>query len=208
MLSARTVTALEGVGKATRSGTKVRKLHKLMRTHEDLWYAAYAKLQGNKGALTPGVTDNTLDGFGEERVAALMHAIRTGTYKPSPARRTYILKDPANPRGKKRPLGIPTGDDKLVQEVAQVLLETIYEPIFSDRSHGFRPGRSCHTALTQIVELLEGDQVDLRTRHQGLLRQHRPRDPAETAGAQDRRSGVPEADRGLPRGRLPRGLDV
>ena len=156
MLSARTVTALEGVGKATRSGVKVRKLHKLMRTHEDLWYAAYAKLQRNRGALTPGVRGDTLDGFGEERVAALMQAIRTGTYKPSPARRTYILKDPSNPRGKKRPLGIPTGDDKLVQEVARVLLETIYEPIFSDHSHGFRPGRSCHTALTQIVDSWKG----------------------------------------------------
>src|SRR5438067_2255280 len=55
-----------------------------MRTHDGLWYAAYAKLQGNKGALTRGVTDNTLDGIGEERVAALMHAVRTGTYSGTP----------------------------------------------------------------------------------------------------------------------------
>ncbi len=121
-----------------------------------MWYAAYARLHGNRGALTPGVTGNTLDGFGEERVAMLMQAIRTGTYKPSPVRRTYILKDPKNPAGKKRPLGIPTGDDKLVQEVVRSLLEAVYEPVFSDRSHGFRPGRSCHTALQQIVHSWKG----------------------------------------------------
>lgn len=166
MLSARTVTALEGVGKATCGGARVRKLHKLMRTHADLWYSAYAKLYANKGALTPGVTGNTLDGFGEERVAALMHAISAGIYKPSPVRRTYILKDPKNPAGKKRPLGIPTGDDKLVQEVVRTLLEVIYEPVFSDRSHGFRPGRSCHTALNQIVRSWKGTkwicEVDIK----------------------------------------------
>ncbi|AEQ52843.1 retron-type reverse transcriptase [Pelagibacterium halotolerans B2] len=137
-----------------------------MRTHADLWYSAYAKLYANKGALTPGVSGNTLDGFGEERVAALMHAISTGTYKPSPVRRTYILKDPKNPAGKKRPLGIPTGDDKLVQEVVRALLEVIYEPVFSDRSHGFRPGRSCHTALNQIVRSWKGTkwicEVDIK----------------------------------------------
>lgn len=179
MLSIRTETALEGVGKATRAGVKVRKLHKLMRTHEGLWYAAYVKLQGNKGALTPGVTGNTLDGFGEERVAALMKSISARTYRPSPVRRTYIPKDPKNPTGKKRPLGVPTGDDKLVQEVVRSLLEAVYEPVFSDRSHGFRPGRSCHTALKQIVNSWKGSKwmcdVDIKgyfdtIDHETLLR--------------------------------------
>ena len=70
-----------------------------------------------------------------------------GTNWTSYVRRIYIPKRSSD---KKRPLGIPTGDDKLVQEVARILLERIYEPIFSDDSHGFRSQRSCHTALRQI----------------------------------------------------------
>jgi len=156
VLSDRTIRALEGIGKATRSGARAKKLHKIMRVSEDLWFNAYARIQANRGAITPGVTRNTLDGFGRERVLALMASLRDGTYRPAPVRRTYILKDPTKPAGKKRPLGIPTGDDKLVQEIARTLLETIYEPVFSDLSHGFRPVRSCHTALRQIVDSWKG----------------------------------------------------
>jgi retron-type reverse transcriptase len=156
VLADRTIRALEGISKASRSGARAKKLHKIMRVSEDLWLHAYARIQANRGAITPGVTGNTLDGFGRERALALMASLRDGTYRPSPVRRTYILKDPTNPAGKKRPLGIPTGDDKLVQEVARTLLDAIYEPVFSDRSHGFRPGRSCHTALTQIVDSWKG----------------------------------------------------
>lgn len=156
MLSDRTIKALQGIDTATRAGARVRKLHKIIRNSEDLWFRAYARIQSNRGALTPGTTGNTLDGFGRERVLALMSSLRDGTYRPAPVRRTYILKDPAKPNGKKRPLGIPTGDDKLVQEVVRTLLEAIYEPVFTDSSHGFRPGRSCHTALTQVVDTWKG----------------------------------------------------
>lgn len=156
MLSDRTTKALVGIGKAAQTGCRARKLHKILRTHRDLWLRAYANIYANRGALTEGVNDNTLDGFGEERVDALIAALRDGSYRPSPVRRTYILKDPRKPNGKKRPLGIPTGNDKLVQEVARMLLEEIYEPIFSDRSHGFRPKKSCHTALQQVVESWKG----------------------------------------------------
>lgn len=156
MLSDRTTKALEGIGKASCSGARAKKLHKIMRTRQDLWFSAYARIQSNRGAITPGVTDNTLDGFGKARLLPLIESLRDGTYRPAPVRRTYILKDPMNPNGKKRPLGIPTGDDKLVQEVARALLEIIYEPVFTDRSHGFRPGRSCHTALSEIVDSWKG----------------------------------------------------
>jgi retron-type reverse transcriptase len=54
------------------------------------------------------------------------------------------------PNGKKRPLGVSSGNDKLVQEVVRIILERIYEPVFDESSHGFRPGRSPHTALEQI----------------------------------------------------------
>ncbi len=99
-----------------------------------------------RSAITPGTDANTLDGFSEKRVEHIITRLKDGSYKPNPVRRVYIPK--AN--GKKRPLGIPSGDDKLVQEVVRNLLERIYEPIFHPNSHGFRPKRSCHTALDHI----------------------------------------------------------
>jgi RNA-directed DNA polymerase len=117
-----------------------------MTNPEILWKQAYANIYSNKGATTKGVNNNTLDGFSEERVNHFIGMLVKSKYCPKPVRRTYIPKK----NGKLRPLGIPTGDDKLVQEVVRILLERIYEPIFSDSSHGFRPGKSCHTALRQV----------------------------------------------------------
>lgn len=156
MLSQRTLNALGGIGKASKSGAKVRKLHKIMCSNRDLWTQAYANIYANKGALTRGVNGNTLDGFGEDRVTHLIYLIQTGVYKPSPCRRVEIPKDPRNPKGKTRPLGVPNGDDKLIQEVMRMLLEEIYEPVFSDWSFGFRPNRSCHTALNEIRDSWKG----------------------------------------------------
>lgn len=112
----------------------------------DIYFAAYQHLYANKGAGTKGVNDDTADGFSEEYVARIIEALRTESYRPTPVRRTYIQK--AN--GKMRPLGLPTFMDKLVQGVMRMILEAVYEPIFSNYSHGFRPGRSCHTALAQL----------------------------------------------------------
>jgi group II intron reverse transcriptase/maturase len=115
--------------------------------HPDLWMQAYLNIQGNKGALTRGTNSTTMDGHSPERAANLVELIRERRYKPKPVRRQNI---PTKVAGKRRPLGIPSADDKLVQEVVRMLLERIYEPLFKDSSHGFRPKRSCHTALSYM----------------------------------------------------------
>src|SRR6266480_3662006 len=145
MLTATVIRRLEALGIISQQGKRINGLFRLM---EDpiLWYEAYANIYSNDGAITKGVDNTTLDGFSEKRVKSIIQRLTDGTYRFKPVRRTYILK--AN--GKKRPLGISSGDDKLVQEVVRSILERIYEPVFDDHSHGFRSGRSPHTALEQI----------------------------------------------------------
>lgn len=143
---------MDSIARASRKGRKVNGLFRLLTNPEVLWKQAYANIYSNKGAMTKGVNDNTLDGFSEERANHLIGMLVNRQYCPKPVRRTYLPKK----NGKMRPLGIPTGDDKLVQEVVRIILEQIYEPIFSDYSHGFRPGKSCHTALRQVVRPWNG----------------------------------------------------
>ena len=118
----------------------------------DIYYVAYQHLYSNKGAGTKGVTDDTADGFSEIYIENIIEALKNEMYQPKPVRRTYIKKS----NGKMRPLGMPVFTDKLIQEAIRMILEAIYEPIFSDYSHGFRPKRSCHTALAQIKKEFTG----------------------------------------------------
>lgn len=119
---------------------------------EDVYYTAYKNLYANQGAATKGTDEDTADGFGKEYIEKIISDLSSGKYEPKPVRRTYIPKKD----GKQRPLGIPSFRDKIVQDVIRMFLEAVYEPIFSDRSHGFRPNRSCHTALTQITKGFNG----------------------------------------------------
>lgn len=147
MLSERTIKRLEGISRCSQNGYKVKNLFHLMVNYLDLWKEGYALIQSNKGALTVGIDqEDTLDGFSEESMVSIIGQLKDGTYVPKPVRRTYLPK----PNGKLRPLGIPGANDKLVQSVIRIILERIYEPVFSEYSYGFRPGRSCHTALVQI----------------------------------------------------------
>lgn len=107
---------------------------------------AYANIYHKEGNMTPGIDNQTLDGFSTEKIKKLIEELRQERYYPKPVRRTYIPKKD----GKMRPLGIPSVNDKLVQEAIRQILEAIYEPLFSNNSHGFRPNRSCQTALFQI----------------------------------------------------------
>ena len=113
----------------------------------DIYYIAYQNLYSNKGAGTKGVDDDTADGFSEKKISTIIDSLANESYTPKPVRRTYISKKSSS---KLRPLGLPTFTDKLIQEVLRLILEAIYEPNFLDTSHGFRPKRSCHTALKMI----------------------------------------------------------
>jgi retron-type reverse transcriptase len=117
-----------------------------------LYLLAYGRIYANKGAMTPGASRETADGMSERKIGRIIDAMRHERYRFSPARRTYIPKK----NGKMRPLGMPTWSDKLVGEVIRLLLEAYYEPQFSDRSHGFRPGKGCHTALREVANTWTG----------------------------------------------------
>jgi group II intron reverse transcriptase/maturase len=131
--------------------------------NEDLYLLAYGGIYANQGAMTPGASTETADDMSEAKISQIIGAMRHERYRFSPARRTYIPKK----NGKLRPLGVTSWSDKLVGEVVRLLLEAYYEPQFSARSHGFRKGRGCHTALREIrdqwsgtVWFIEGDISD------------------------------------------------
>lgn len=123
----------------------IERVYKLL-FNRDFYLNAYAKLYPNNGAMTKGVTDETVDGMSIQKIDRMIELLREEKYQWKPARREYIPKK----NGKKRPLGIPTWGDKLLQEVMREILEAYYEPQFSNHSHGFRPNRGCHTALQEI----------------------------------------------------------
>lgn len=112
----------------------------------NLYQAAYDKLKSKPGNMTPGMTPTTLDGMSLEVVDELISSMRAETFDFQPGRRVNIPKS----NGKTRPLTVAPPRDKLVQECMRMILETIYEPSFSEYSHGFRPNKGCHSALKMI----------------------------------------------------------
>jgi group II intron reverse transcriptase/maturase len=131
--------------------------------NKSLYLLAYGNIYPNQGAMTPGAGEETADGMSEVRIEQIIAAMRGERYRFAPVRRVYIPKK----NGKLRPLGLPSWSDKLVGEVVRLLLEAYYEPQFSGRSHGFRKGRGCHTALREVqdswrgtVWFIEGDIAD------------------------------------------------
>jgi group II intron reverse transcriptase/maturase len=126
----------------------------------NLFLTAYGRIYRNEGAMTKGTTQETADGMALDKIRAIIEDLRHERYRWSPARRVYIPKK----NGTKRPLGVQSWSDKLVQEVIRLLLDAYLEPQFSPHSHGFRPERGCHTALREIYQhwvgsvwFIEGD---------------------------------------------------
>ena len=119
---------------------------------EEMFAVAYQRIYAKQGNMTPRTDGKTIDEMSLERIERLIVSLKDESYQPHPARRVYIPKK----NGKKRPLGIPSFEDKLVQEVVRLLLEAIYEGHFEGTSYGFRPHRSCHTALGMIQKSFAG----------------------------------------------------
>src|SRR5436190_18712930 len=119
----------------------------------ELFLMAWGRIYANDGAMTPGINGETADGMSLAKIGRIIDALRHERYRFQPVKRVYI---PKKNSGKMRPLGLPSWSDKLVGEVVRILLEAYYEPRFSGRSHGFRPGRGCHTALTEVAKTWKG----------------------------------------------------
>jgi group II intron reverse transcriptase/maturase len=144
-------TVLDVLRERGRKGLPCAELYRQM-FNKDLYLLAYGNIYANQGAMTPGVGSETADGMSEGKIEEIIGQMRLERYRFAPARRAYVPKK----NGKLRPLGLPSWSDKLVGEVVRLLLEAYYEPRFSDRSHGFRKGRGCHTALREIQQVWTG----------------------------------------------------
>ena len=152
-MSTKLAKRLSGFSDCSRKGVrKVKDLYQFIVNTPEIWEVAYNNIRTNKGALTKGTDEVTMDGHSFERSHEIMSSLKNGSYNPTPVRRIYIPKS----NGKQRPLGMPNGTDKLVQEVCRIVLESIYEPIFSDYSCGFRPKRGAHDALLKVRDTWTG----------------------------------------------------
>ncbi|MGH3810731.1 MAG: reverse transcriptase domain-containing protein [Pseudonocardiaceae bacterium] len=155
-------TVLDVLRERGRHGLPLERLYRQL-FNPQLYLLAYGRLYSNKGAMTPGPDGETVDGMSLGKTERIIDALRHERFRFKPVRRTYIPKK----NGKRRPLGLPSWSDKLVGEVIRLLLEAYHEPQFSDLSHGFRPHRGCHTALSEVTTcwtgttwFIEGDISD------------------------------------------------
>jgi group II intron reverse transcriptase/maturase len=158
MRNAETILGL--ISERGRKGVPLERVYRLL-FNRDLYLLAYGRIYRNAGAMTKGATEETVDGMSLQKIDAIIDAVRQERYRWTPVRRVYIEKKHST---KKRPLGIPSWSDKVLQEVIRLILEAYYEPGFCPQSHGFRPERGCHTALREIYQtgvgvvwFIEGD---------------------------------------------------
>lgn len=141
---------LSVLSEVTKKNNKKYKLEKIYRLlyNKNLYYTALDQIYKNKGADTMGTDNDTIDGISDKKLDEIIESLKNESYKPKTVRRTYTPKK----KGKQQSLGIPSFSDELVQKIMTMILEAIYEPIFKETSHGFRPSKGCHTALMQVKE--------------------------------------------------------
>ena len=144
-------TVLDVLRDRGRRGLPLKELYRQL-FNPQLYLLAYGRIYSNKGAMTPGADAETADGMTLGKIERIIDALRHERYRFKPVKRVYIPKKD----GKHRPLGLPSWSDKLLGEVVRLLLEAYYEPQFSEHSHGYRPGRGCHTALREVAETWTG----------------------------------------------------
>jgi retron-type reverse transcriptase len=118
-----TDTILTIIRERGRKGLPMERVMHLM-YNVNLYLTAYGKLYKNQGAMTKGVTGETPDGMSLAKIEAIITSLRDGTFQWKPARRVYIPKKD----GRRRPLGLPTWTNKIVQEVIRLILDAYYEP--------------------------------------------------------------------------------
>jgi group II intron reverse transcriptase/maturase len=144
-------TVLDVLRERGRRGLPIEGIYRQL-FNPQLYLLAYGRIYSNKGAMTPGPDAETADGMTMAKIERIIDAVRHERYRFRPVRRHYIPKKD----GKQRPLGLPSWSDKLLGEVVRLLLEAYYEPQFSEHSHGYRPGRGCHTALGEVARTWTG----------------------------------------------------
>jgi retron-type reverse transcriptase len=129
-----------------------RELYKTFILNRDVYYTAYENIKSKPGSMTPGIKPDTLDGISPTVIDDILSRLKSEVFQFTPGRRLQIPKA----SGGTRPLTVGNPRDKVVQEVIRMVLEAIYEPCFVPQSHGFRPGKSCHTALRSIFTTFTG----------------------------------------------------
>ena len=144
-------TVLNGIRERGERGLPLENIYRLL-YNRNLYLRAYGRIYSNQGATTKGTTAETVDGMSLAKIDRIIDELRYERFRWTPVRRVNLPKS----NGGTRPLGLPTWTDKLLQEVIRMILDAYYEPQFSDRSHGFRPGRGCHTALSNVVDYWTG----------------------------------------------------
>ena len=144
-------TVLNVIRERGERGLPLENIYRLL-YNRNLYLRAYGRIYSNQGATTKGITAQTMDGMSLAEIDRIINELRYERFRWTPVRRVNIPK----PNGKTRALGIPTGPDKLLQEVIRMILEAYYEPQFSDLSHGFRADRGCHTALSEVATTWSG----------------------------------------------------
>src|SRR6266699_4326327 len=154
-----TNTYLELLQQRGKKGLPLKRVYRQL-FNKHLYLPAYGRIYRNAGAMTPGVTNETVDAMSLDKIDSIIDRLRSERYQWKPARRIYIPKKD----GRKRPLGLPVWSDKLLAEVIRMILDAYFDGQFSDHSHGFRSGRGCHTALREIyynwggtIWFIEGD---------------------------------------------------